>query len=196
MLPAYRYLASPDRARARTAAPPRAADHRRVEPRLPSRHRGGHRCAAAALPSQARRRRRRRLLLHRQGARQPRRARSSARSPSSASAPAPSSARLAVRLVQDGWNLILFPEGGRSPDGWLQEMKPGAAFVAAKAQRPLVPMWITGTEHLLPEGCEGTAHADASTSSSATRCSRSPARTRASSTRASRTRSSGSGPKR
>ena len=64
------------------------------------------------------------------------------------------SARLAVDLVNDGWNLILFPEGGRSDDGWLQEMKPGAAFVAARANRPLVPMWITGTEHLLPKGAK------------------------------------------
>lgn len=64
------------------------------------------------------------------------------------------SARLAVRLVEEGWNLILFPEGGRSPDGWLQELKPGAAFIAAKAKRPLVPMWITGTEHLLPKGAK------------------------------------------
>jgi 1-acyl-sn-glycerol-3-phosphate acyltransferase len=62
------------------------------------------------------------------------------------------SARLAVDLVDDGWNLILFPEGGRSEDGWLQEMKPGAAFVAARTGRPLVPLWITGTEHLLPKG--------------------------------------------
>ena len=64
------------------------------------------------------------------------------------------SARLAVRLVDEGWNLILFPEGGRSPDGWLQELKPGAAFVAARTKRPLVPMWITGTEHLLPKGAK------------------------------------------
>jgi 1-acyl-sn-glycerol-3-phosphate acyltransferase len=66
-----------------------------------------------------------------------------------------SSARLAVRMVEEGYNLILFPEGGRSPDGWLQELKPGAAFVAAKTGRPLVPMWITGTEHLLPKGAKG-----------------------------------------
>jgi 1-acyl-sn-glycerol-3-phosphate acyltransferase len=64
------------------------------------------------------------------------------------------SARLAVDLVKDGWNLILFPEGGRSEDGWLQEMKPGAAFVAARTGRPLVPLWITGTEHLLPKGAK------------------------------------------
>ena len=65
------------------------------------------------------------------------------------------SARAAVRLVEEGWNLILFPEGGRSPDGWLQEMKPGASFIAARTKRPLVPMWITGTEHLLPKGAKG-----------------------------------------
>lgn len=64
------------------------------------------------------------------------------------------SARLAVDLVNDGWNLILFPEGGRSEDGWLQEMKPGAAFVAARTGRPLLPLWITGTEHLLPKGAK------------------------------------------
>ncbi|HVE92540.1 MAG TPA: lysophospholipid acyltransferase family protein [Actinomycetota bacterium] len=61
------------------------------------------------------------------------------------------SARLAVRLLDEGWNLVLFPEGGRSPDGWLQELKPGAAFAAAKSGRPIVPMWIEGTEHLLPK---------------------------------------------
>src|SRR5439155_17162335 len=66
----------------------------------------------------------------------------------------PVSALIAVDLVNDGWNLILFPEGGRSEDGWLQEMKPGAAFVAAHTGRPLVPMWITGTEHLLPKGAK------------------------------------------
>lgn len=64
------------------------------------------------------------------------------------------SARLAVDLVKDGWNLILFPEGGRSEDGWLQELKPGAAFVAVRTRRPLVPLWITGTEHLLPKGAK------------------------------------------
>lgn len=64
------------------------------------------------------------------------------------------SARLAVDIVSEGFNLILFPEGGRSEDGWLQELKPGAAFVAARTGRPMVPMWIRGTEHLLPKGAK------------------------------------------
>lgn len=61
------------------------------------------------------------------------------------------SARLAVKLLGDGFSLILFPEGGRSPDGWPQELKPGAAFAAIKARCPLVPVWIEGTEHLMPK---------------------------------------------
>ena len=64
------------------------------------------------------------------------------------------SARLAVRLLREGWNLILFPEGGRSQDGWLQELKPGAAYAAAKAGCPIVPVWLVGTEHLLPKGAK------------------------------------------
>jgi 1-acyl-sn-glycerol-3-phosphate acyltransferase len=65
------------------------------------------------------------------------------------------SARTAVRLIEEGWSLILFPEGGRSPDGWLGEVKPGAAFTAAKTGRPIVPIWLTGTDHLLPKGGRG-----------------------------------------
>lgn len=62
------------------------------------------------------------------------------------------SAKLAVRLVTEGWNLLLFPEGGRSDDGWVQPFRPGAGFVAVRTGRPIVPIWIQGTEHLLPKG--------------------------------------------
>lgn len=61
------------------------------------------------------------------------------------------SARLAIRLLEEGHSLILFPEGGRSPEGWLDEVKPGAAFAAAKAGRPIVPVWISGTDQLWPK---------------------------------------------
>lgn len=62
------------------------------------------------------------------------------------------SARYAVRLLQEGFSLVLFPEGGRSEDGWLGEVKPGAAFAATKTGRPVVPLWISGTDHLFPKG--------------------------------------------
>ncbi|MHB1503086.1 MAG: lysophospholipid acyltransferase family protein [Acidimicrobiales bacterium] len=62
------------------------------------------------------------------------------------------SAALATDLVDDGWNLIIFPEGGRTPDGWLQPFRGGAAYVAAHTGRPVVPAYISGTRDILAKG--------------------------------------------
>ena len=35
------------------------------------------------------------------------------------------SADMAAELLADGWNLVIFPEGGRSPDGWAQQFRGG-----------------------------------------------------------------------
>jgi 1-acyl-sn-glycerol-3-phosphate acyltransferase len=55
------------------------------------------------------------------------------------------SADLGVELLRDGWSLIIFPEGGRSPDGWGQPFKGGAAFLALRAEVPVVPVHIEGS---------------------------------------------------
>jgi 1-acyl-sn-glycerol-3-phosphate acyltransferase len=47
-------------------------------------------------------------------------------------------------------SLLVFPEGGRSHDGSLQPFKEGAAYIAIKAQAPLVPIAILGTREVLP----------------------------------------------
>ncbi|HET8990991.1 MAG TPA: lysophospholipid acyltransferase family protein [Acidimicrobiales bacterium] len=52
------------------------------------------------------------------------------------------SAQLALELVQDGWNLLIYPEGGRSPDGRLQEFKGGAAYLAERSRTCVVPTYI------------------------------------------------------
>ena len=52
------------------------------------------------------------------------------------------SGELALELLQDGWNLIIYPEGGRSPDGTLQEFKGGAAYLAERAAATVVPTYI------------------------------------------------------
>ncbi|MEM7338552.1 MAG: lysophospholipid acyltransferase family protein [Actinomycetota bacterium] len=57
-----------------------------------------------------------------------------------------------VGAVKDGKNLLIFPEGGRSPDGWGQEHRPGAAFVAKRTGVPVVPIYIDGTGRILPKG--------------------------------------------
>ncbi len=35
-------------------------------------------------------------------------------------------------LVADGHSLLIYPEGGRSPDGWGQEFKGGAAYLSSR----------------------------------------------------------------
>jgi 1-acyl-sn-glycerol-3-phosphate acyltransferase len=49
-------------------------------------------------------------------------------------------------------SLLIFPEGGRSHDGILQPFKEGAAYIAIKAQVPLVPIALLGTREVLPMG--------------------------------------------
>ncbi len=52
------------------------------------------------------------------------------------------SSQLALELVEDKWNLLLYPEGGRSPDGNLQEFKGGAAYLADRSQATVIPTYI------------------------------------------------------
>lgn len=55
-----------------------------------------------------------------------------------------------VKTLQAGLPLVIFPEGGRTSDGQLQPMIAGAAWMAIKAQVPLVPVTLIGTYELLP----------------------------------------------
>ena len=60
----------------------------------------------------------------------------------------------AEALLRDGWSLVLFPEGGRSPDGWGQPHKGGAAWLAERTGSPVVPVHIAGTGRILPKGAK------------------------------------------
>lgn len=62
------------------------------------------------------------------------------------------SAEVATDLLADGWSLLIFPEGGRSPDGWAQEFRGGAAYLAVRSGRPVVPVYIEGTRLMWPKG--------------------------------------------
>lgn len=58
----------------------------------------------------------------------------------------------AADLLDEGWNLVIFPEGGRSPDGWAQPFRPAsAAYLARRTGRPVVPVHLWGTRHILPK---------------------------------------------
>jgi 1-acyl-sn-glycerol-3-phosphate acyltransferase len=52
--------------------------------------------------------------------------------------------------LRKGMPLVVFPEGGRSVSGELQEFMGGAFYTAIRAQAPVVPIAIVGTYELLP----------------------------------------------
>ena len=61
-----------------------------------------------------------------------------------------SSLGAAVKMLRSGMPLFVFPEGGRTVEGELQPFLSGAAYLAIRAQVPLVPTAITGAYDLLP----------------------------------------------
>jgi 1-acyl-sn-glycerol-3-phosphate acyltransferase len=54
------------------------------------------------------------------------------------------SSQQALELVDQGWNLLIFPEGGRTPTGQLQEFKGGAAYLAERSKAAVIPTYIHG----------------------------------------------------
>lgn len=59
---------------------------------------------------------------------------------------------LAAELLQDGWSILVYPEGGRSPDGWGQTFSAGAGYLSVRTGVPLVPIHVAGTGRALPKG--------------------------------------------
>ena len=64
----------------------------------------------------------------------------------------PRAAREAVRLLQAGQVVMIFPEGERSPDGRVQRFKPGAFRLAASLAAPVLPVTIAGGHDAWPPG--------------------------------------------
>jgi 1-acyl-sn-glycerol-3-phosphate acyltransferase len=63
--------------------------------------------------------------------------------------------RHAIELLQAGELLVVFPEGGRSPDGSLQPGNIGPALMASRAGVPIIPVAIKGTDQIMPPGKGG-----------------------------------------
>jgi 1-acyl-sn-glycerol-3-phosphate acyltransferase len=62
------------------------------------------------------------------------------------------SARNAEALLHERWSVLIFPEGGRSPDGLGQAYKGGVAYLAQRTGVPVVPIFIEGTFEMLGKG--------------------------------------------
>lgn len=55
-------------------------------------------------------------------------------------------------LLGSGWNLVIYPEGTRTPDGWTGRFQSGAAYLAVTQQVPVVPIAVRGTFAAMPRG--------------------------------------------
>jgi 1-acyl-sn-glycerol-3-phosphate acyltransferase len=55
-------------------------------------------------------------------------------------------------LLDERWNLLMFPEGTRSRDGRLGKLRSGAAVIAQQHDIPIVPVYVKGTHDAMPPG--------------------------------------------
>jgi 1-acyl-sn-glycerol-3-phosphate acyltransferase len=61
-------------------------------------------------------------------------------------------ARQIVKAAVGGQSLVLFPEGTFQREPGVSRFRPGAFVAAVKADLPVVPIAISGTREMLPEG--------------------------------------------
>lgn len=55
----------------------------------------------------------------------------------------------AVKMIKQGKNVIIFPEGHTTEDGEIDEFKAGFAMLSVMTNAPVVPIYITGGYHAL-----------------------------------------------
>jgi 1-acyl-sn-glycerol-3-phosphate acyltransferase len=63
-----------------------------------------------------------------------------------------SAIREALKQLDQGWAVGIFLQGTRTVNGRIPEPKIGAALIAAKAQVPLLPVSLWGTQHIFKKG--------------------------------------------
>jgi 1-acyl-sn-glycerol-3-phosphate acyltransferase len=56
------------------------------------------------------------------------------------------------RKVEEGFSIVIFPEGTRSPDGHLQRFHKGAFYLAEKLGLDIRPLLILGAHEAIPKG--------------------------------------------
>lgn len=54
----------------------------------------------------------------------------------------------ALQELKNGYGVLVFPQGTRGGE----KIAPGIGFLAAKSRKPVVPVWIEGTDKVLPRG--------------------------------------------
>ena len=57
-----------------------------------------------------------------------------------------------IKMYQEGSDVLIFPEGGRTLDGKLQPLEAGVAVIAAREKAPILPVFIHGAFNAMPPG--------------------------------------------
>ncbi len=65
-----------------------------------------------------------------------------------------SAVREAMKRVNSGNALLIFPEGSRNSSPATSQTQAGIGFLAAKINAPVIPVFIRGTEKALPKGAK------------------------------------------
>jgi len=60
--------------------------------------------------------------------------------------------RRATSLIKDGYPMVIFPEGTRSPDGEIHEFKKGSFKIATDSKGKIIPLTIKGTYDIQRKG--------------------------------------------
>ena len=61
---------------------------------------------------------------------------------------------VALGVLGDGKLLGIYPEGTRSPDGYLHRGRTGVARLALTARVPVIPCGLVGTDHVMPKSAK------------------------------------------
>ncbi|MFH1127825.1 MAG: lysophospholipid acyltransferase family protein [Candidatus Omnitrophota bacterium] len=60
----------------------------------------------------------------------------------------------AMRRVKQGKGLLLFPEGTRQVGGKFGKPEPGIGFLISKINAPVIPVYVRGSDRVLPKGAK------------------------------------------
>ena len=52
-------------------------------------------------------------------------------------------------LVEEGWSILIFPEGDRTETGEISAFQPGVGMIASHLEVPVVPIRIVGLDRVL-----------------------------------------------
>jgi len=62
--------------------------------------------------------------------------------------------RRAIEYLDEGWPVLIFPEGTRGDGAGLGALEKGVLLIANKTGAPIMPAYISGTFHMLPRGAK------------------------------------------